>query len=106
MDVEGVSIFGDMNYLIGVIRQSTQSFVRAVFYSTLVSCLVWSIFVSEVCTPPPPPSLPSGVEYKVVSWKPDGDERSKSSFVNVALLWIRAGSKDYCTRVRVRVRVL
>ena len=89
MDVEGTSIFGDMNYLIGVIRQSTQSLVRAVLYSTLVSCLVWSIFVSEVYTPPPSPSLPSGVEYKVVSWNPldseDGAyDGSKSSFVNVA----------------------
>ena len=85
MDVEGASIFGDMNYLIGVIRQSTQSLVRAVLYSTLVSCLVWSIFVSEVYTPPPPPSLPYGVEYKVVSWRPDEESGSPSSFVNVAL---------------------
>jgi len=47
--------------------------------------------------PPPPPSLPSGVEYKVVSWRPDDYEytngfgkfggptsNSISSFIDVA----------------------
>ena len=90
LDVEGASIFGDMNYLIGVIRQSTQSLVRAVFYSSFVSCLLWYIYVEEVYTRPRPPSLPSGIEYKVVSWRPDDYQKgasesgSISSFVDVA----------------------